>query len=322
MQKNDNPFLVSDAIEPPSDLGSASEAEEEPAQTIIWRQEALVVGPTPQKYGRVLGLFDASPAHLAPSPKRIKLSSPSKKRKSDTDLVLSAPSPARTSQTPQKTPSFLKRQASTLTLDDADVSSTSRLLFQPKCVSSLSAIIKQNRLWYDADTQDDDALDALREAEGEEMVLPDAQHTSSDEDADDAVTEETGKVRWKKKGLKRSRRRVVMRPQAPKATTAPALPSSDRPLGVDTDSDEEIGDEEVAAKQHQPTMDEEVPEWLEKENLEIRDKAEARKQEQQAANKTGRKPRAVSANYKSLKLRNTGAKGGSRFGRGRFGGRR
>jgi hypothetical protein len=318
-----NPFLEpSRTFDAPGDDSDVS-GEAEPAQTIIWREEALVVGPTPQKYGRILGLFDVSPAHLNLSPVKNNVASPSKKRKLDAQesVGLLVPSPSKLRVSPQKTPSFLKRQ-STMTFDDAAGSTTSRLLFQAKPTSSLSAIIQQNRQWYDADTQDDDALEALRAAEaGEDAVLP-VQDLSSEEDVAAQDTTDAGKVRWKKKGLKRSHRRVIMRPQAPKPS-APEPPSSDLPAdaGSCTESDEEINDEQVAAKQHQPTMDEEVPEWLEKESLAIKEKAEARKRQQEAA-QPKRKPRAAPANFKSLKLRNSGAKGGSRFGRGRFGGRR
>lgn len=226
-------------------------------ESIDWQEIDETIGPTPQKNGRLVGLFDGL------SPEKAERVSVTTKRAT------------KTVKSPLSTPSYLRRQ--TISLDDDE--GTSRLLFPALPKRGLSTLISELREMEDND--EDEGMHVLREME--------AAFPNVAQPVEEVIQVE--KVKWKKKGLKRSHRRVIMRP-AKHPSTAPI--DSEPP----EEDDEYINSEDEAAA----------------------DIAALGKSDGTVSKNTApaKRPAGISQNYKSLKLRNTGHKGG----RGKFGRRR
>ncbi|KAF4988299.1 hypothetical protein FGRMN_9850 [Fusarium graminum] len=316
------------------------------------------VGPTPQRDGRVLGLFDllvekelgtpdkkngsartgsarklnATPSKRSAtmddeedeklgrtpmsSSKRQRLNhfmTPLKNKDGDKDVV----TPSSVSKLQFDTPAFLKRN--TLPVldenDDFDAPAPLRLPRKP-FTRGLSEIVASLRK-VEEDNLDDE-LDALRDVENEEMgeskpktlfpskpnddILVDDSQTRAlplggfdDEGLYDSPVEENGQPArvYKKKGQKRTTRRVKMRPTLTKRPeNMTENPQSDVENDEPRDDGEEAGSdfEEVAEKKQKPAKKEGTV------------KKAARKVNELAH-----------ANFQRLKLRNHGAKGGPGF---------
>ncbi|GKT48469.1 DNA replication regulator SLD2 [Colletotrichum spaethianum] len=337
------------------------------------------IGPTPQRDGRVLGLFDlmverelgtpsrknrdlntsadartmttprkrATPtdeednARLGRTPmstsKRQMLDSFMTPLKNKDSEALDAKTPTTVSKLQFSTPSFLKRHTQPPpTKDDDFVAPPLRLPRKPM-VRGLSAIVASLRKVEEEHLDNDDDLDALREAEGEvvrpkappkprdEMLAADSQvHLPlggfDDEGLYDSPDEEQ-KGRdgmplrvYKKKGQKRTTRRVNMRPI-----------HSKRPSGPVEDGQEEEGDEEAVpetqANGAADDMQDELADVGSGSDAEFDESASKTKATKtKAAKKTekvGTVKKAVRkvnemahTNFRRLKLKNHGAKGG------------
>lgn len=299
-----------DVVFDPSTDDDTDEVEERRVigEAIDWRDEEVIIGPTPQKHGRVLGLFDnLSPEYAVPD----ESGGVSKMKDADNAVLFDRSLPKRPAQkakSPMKTPSFLRRQV--ISLDDEEGTKGPRLLFPAMPKRGLSTLI--NELREMEDNEEDEGMNVLREMETD---FPCITHENEKGDArtePEAEQLPVEKVKWQKKGLKRSHRRVIMRPSIKKKDGSA---SNTRQDDTDDDSDEYIRPEDEAADDLAALGEtKDVTEQIEvAENI-----AGAHKK----SSKSAKYPGGVSQNYKSLKLRNSGAKGGSRFGRGRFGGRR
>lgn len=348
--------------------------------SIAWGDSNDVMGPTPQKHGRFLGLFDClSPEEQVSStrdPASLTATSPGRtgKRKAhDTDGLDTPRTKKRSTRThvpsPAKTPTVLKRRTLALAHheydeddDNDDDKARPRLLFTQLPKRGLSVLISELRQMEDED--EDEGMNVLREMEsfGYPFNGTGTTHDGSNQvDFNDegggevdvqgaGEVEDTSKVKWKKKGLKRSHRRVIMRPQARKKASAvapaPGTGTADRTncdaggLGgneAGISDDEYINSEDEAAADIAAAGRPLVPSTgkttkgahaqVDMHDIKHSSGAAAQTQAQaqgkpQKRSGGGKKPAVVSQNYKSLKLRNSGAKGGNRFGRSRFGGRR
>ncbi|KAI3339148.1 DNA replication/checkpoint protein [Ustulina deusta] len=350
------------------------------------------IGPTPQKNGRVLGMFDLleedienqppngdvegknSRALATPSKKparemedsklgRTPMSSSKRnmlntfvtpsKRKGDNPL--GARTPSSVSKLHLVTPAFLRRAPMpTVDEDGQYMSPPAPLRLPPKPLGrSLSSVVADLRKLEEE--KFDDEMDALHEMENEtnlssvakptisaaktrlEILEPDSQAPQllggfDDEGLYDSPTEEA-KGRdgqplrvYKKKGQKRTTRRVNMRPTR---TKRPQTSTEDDVKGNTGDVD---GDEEVVPEtqfdpkkplEGLPEIDsdpdfaasEGEDEVSEKKELKKAAKAAKTEKKEGKVRKVARKVNELAhANFKRLKLRSTGSKGGPGFG--------
>ncbi|KAK2770799.1 DNA replication regulator sld2 [Colletotrichum kahawae] len=333
------------------------------------------IGPTPQRDGRVLGLFDLMVERELGTPSRKNGSlnttadsrpmttprkratpmdeeklgrtpmSTSKRQMLDSFMtplktkegaqVVDAKTPTTVSKLQFSTPSFLKRHTQPTPAESTDFAAPPLRLPRKPMVRGLSAIVASLRKVEEEQLDDD--LEALREAEGakpqpkappkpkEDLLAADSQvHLPlggfDDEGMYDSVDEEQvgrdGKPLriFKKKGQKRTTRRVNMKPTQVKRPSAPIegrggddeIVPETQANGVDDDFDE-LGDagsgsdfEEAAAKASSAKKTEKVG----------------------TVKKAVRKVNEMAhTNFRRLKLKNHGAKGGpgynSRFRRRR-----
>ncbi|KAI6844563.1 hypothetical protein KC315_g6844 [Hortaea werneckii] len=378
------------------ELVQEEEPDVEPTPAFI--RSAL--GPTPQKDGQVLGIFDL-PQSATPS-KRLSMpsiaesptakSSPSKRSAPPLD----SPGPKNLSTTPQSTskrrwldafagtplkrkheedgaqtpgtakrqystPSFLKRTSSLAPIEEEDGSGP--LFKKPRkgMVRSLSSLIQNLR--KQEEERMDDEWDILNDLEAEEQdpapsrpsnaskVLvedsqvqepsemplgPDRAPESEEEGGsgpEDGGIGPDGKPRkpWKKKGLKRQTRRVIMRPVMHRPKKAAELDT--------VNEEDEVGDQVVeetqlaaGASAREGRSDDDYDSGGEGEEASDSEAAVARKRGRQkdsdpqkdkqgkASNgekSTGKKISATAhANFRALKIKNKNSKAG---GRGRFG---
>ncbi|KAI9820856.1 MAG: DNA replication regulator sld2 [Thelocarpon impressellum] len=208
------------------------------------------IGPTPQKDGQVLGLFDlmsddehGSPAQPrtagglrtphktgttplragrtpASSGKRFLLDSfatPTGKRKAGEAFT-----PVRSvSKLQFSTPAFLRRDSQRAHLGSIDEGDVPPVCMPPKPpVRGLSSILANLRQMEDEALDDD--MDALREVENE---ATDANKEVEDDEASEQLGRDGKPLKvWTKKGQKRTTRRVIMRPAPSKPVAAAPIP--------------------------------------------------------------------------------------------------
>lgn len=263
----------------PPELSPVHEEEQTPAFI------RCALGPTPQKNGQILGIFDmlksATPSRPATAPVPVNDSAVAGTPSKPTAPTSSDPTLSRTPQSSSKrryleafagtplkrkrdendvgtpstakkqyaTPAFLRRSFPLAPIDeDATEPITAAPPFKKRSlVRSLSTIIQG--LKKQEEKRMDDEWDVLNELEGEEngesqpkvlvedsQVLdmplgPDQGPDQSDEETvvDPGALDANGRPRkvWKKKGLKRQTRRVIMRPVTHKAKKAAGLAEPD-----------------------------------------------------------------------------------------------
>ncbi|KAI1424191.1 DNA replication/checkpoint protein [Xylaria sp. FL1777] len=349
------------------------------------------IGPTPQKNGRILGMFDLLEENIENEPPTGDLegknpkaqATPSKRpasemegsklgrtpmssskrnmlntfmtpRKRREENPLGARTPSSVSKLHLATPAFLRRAPMPTVDEDGQYISPPAPLRLPKkpLGRSLSSVVAGLRKLEEE--KFDDEMDALREMENEtnssslvqptilaskappEILEPDTQAAQllggfDDEALYDSPTEEV-KGRdgqplrvYKKKGQKRTTRRVNMRPtraKRPQASKEDNVKGETREVDdneevvpetqfdpnkpieglpeVDSDSDSDFAASDA---------EDEGPEKKERKKATITEKKEGK------VHKVARKVNELAhANFKRLKLRNTGSKGGPGFG--------
>ncbi|KAI1817010.1 DNA replication/checkpoint protein [Poronia punctata] len=352
------------------------------------------IGPTPQKNGKILGLFDlleentenappngamagtniqATPSKEPPARLDFGRSpmTPSKRNtlnafmtprgRKDGDNPLGARTPSSVSKLHLSTPAFLRRAPLPPVDEDGCYKSPEPVRLPRKPLGrSLSSVVASLRKLEEEKL--DDELEALREMEEEEaegetcaakpaarqqkvaqdILEPDSQTNQllggfDDEGLYDSPTEE-GKGRdgqplrvYKKKGQKRTTRRVNMKPTRakrpdkqddgeggdgddeviPETQFDPNKPVEDM-AEVDSGSDFAASDAEDAEE------DDEAPTKKQSKTV---DKSASKDKKVKAVEKEGKVKKAARkvnelahANFKRLKLRNTGTKGGPGFG--------
>lgn len=340
-----------------------------------------IIGPTPNKDGRVMGLFDNVTSATPGSRKRNALAemdcniaqTPSRKVQA---LIPTSVSPYKPSRTPQSSgkrfmlDAFVATPSKRLCLD-AETPSSSRELRTPSLIRrrtddmaplaleaspmkiqpfarrtfgrSLSSMIRDMKQQQEKDM--DEELDLLHEIEAADAVnstsaptivkpienVTEAQFDAFEEEAmaaledlerqeqsaaDERHAEKSDPPRqvWKKKGLKRQTKRVVMRPVIRKS-------NSSRPH--DGLQEANVDDSHSSSDEEEPYVDQT---WSEK-NKDVQTQSECHaasgtsKPKEKAGKKAGTiNPNATAhANFRSLKIknRNSKAKGRGRFGRGR-----
>ncbi|KAI9892572.1 MAG: DNA replication regulator sld2 [Vezdaea aestivalis] len=354
------------------------------------------LGPTPQRDGKALGLFDL----LTPTPaKNDTQATPSKLRSTSTfgqkklaqpGRTPPKPKPSRSSNpvsqtpaTPQSThssqllitPAFLRRDSYRFTHDspfgpdkqaDSSIQNTSNyeVTDSPVLVRMPAAPPKRGLSYLLAGLRraQEEQLDEIEEAartadEGYEDVTsrakvmvadsqmplgPDGQAIEVEADEKekdkDGEGEDKGKKGWRKKGQKRTTRRVVIRPNRSKASVAQRddnaaeAEEGDGPAMEDKGSDEkQVGAKDDSKnRQHNDwaSSDDDMSDFLDDEaktpskKQKKPSKPESKPKDAEVAKgKKGPKkinPNANShANFKRLKLRNRGGGGGGRYGRRR-----
>jgi len=362
-----------------SEQVEGEEAEIEPTPAFI----RCALGPTPQKNGAVLGIFDMLPAETpskgeestAVATAALVSATPSKAMKrTPSDLELSRTPQSSSKQrfleafttTPLKrkreggdegrhtpstakrqyaTPAFLQRSFSLSRIDEAssDVAAAGPLT-KRGLVRSLSTIIRG--LKRQEEERMDDEWDILNELEAEErgekrpsldrqkVLVADSQAAEmplgpdqGDETAEDSGDDDPGALDangnprkvWKKKGLKRQTRRVIMRPVMHKAKKAAVEDGEgNQGTGVEIRSHGEAG--EIHAK-HESESDEEVeagPKRSKKQKvLGTRDsKLRDAKTDHDGGSKKKARPQVLNLCKLKIKNKNSKANGrGGRFGR-------
>ncbi|KAH6657978.1 DNA replication/checkpoint protein [Truncatella angustata] len=357
------------------------------------------IGPTPQRDGRVLGLFDLLDTNDENTPSRprqgdaslpdVQLhATPSKRRHTDTESesatklgrtpqssakrnmldsfmtplknrdgnILDAKSPSTAGKSLFATPAFLRRAQIAPTDENGKYVSPQPLRLPRKpLVRGLSSVVASLRQLEEEKLDDD--LEALRELEEEEGMGPPAQPTTRKDQPKEEILEpdsqghhllggfdnvndldsepETQLGRdgqplrvYKKKGQKRTTRKVNMRPTRAKRPeesleepgsrdeegNGEVVPETQfdttRTLGndelLDLGSDSEFDDDEDRPKKK--------PKVLKKSKPAPAKKADTTEKEN-PIKKAAKKVNALAhANFKRLKLRNTGSKGGPGFG--------
>jgi DNA replication regulator SLD2 len=350
------------------------------------------LGPTPQKDGHVLGLFDLLEQSASHAGDAIPIATTPRRSRTDDHGIRHTRTPASRSKrllldgfsTPLKnrdlndqdsktpssvsklvfsTPSFLRRAQLPTVNEDGDGPLSPQMVRVPRkpLVRGLSSMLAGLRKMED-DAADED-LEALHEMEmmeaggatnplhapipkvkvaepPEDILLADNQlgilGAFDDEAALDSEPEDSNLGRdgqplkvYKKKGQKRTTRRVNMKPSRPKPASRPSIPQNSSQL----DSEDEFS---------QPSHDQTIPETQPFDDLDTADFVDVRnfdsdtqseytaseggtryrrpnqeKKKSKSANKDGRVKTAArkvttlaNQNFKRLKLRNSGAKGG------------
>ncbi|KAH7081681.1 DNA replication and checkpoint protein-domain-containing protein [Paraphoma chrysanthemicola] len=343
------------------------------------------IGPTPQRDGIVLGLFDLLPAGT-PSKRRAVLANvelnvvqtPSR-RGQEAASETSLESRARGDRTPQSagkrfmlnqfvtpkkrrlddegtpsstarglaTPAFLRRGNILGAIDETDETTPRPAPWKRRGLGrSLSAMIQAMR--KDEDDKLDEEADIMREMEMEEagIVMPkkapvpeihveDSQTAmplgpdrglESDEDEDEQPElGPDGQPRraWKKKGLKRQTRRVIMRPNFTKSKPEPSLQVHD-----ESEDDEVVAETQATGDAADDIDSDDESDYASDASHTPRRRAKPKnkedeekdKSEEGTVKKAARKIKATAnANFRRLKIKSsTGAKGKPKFG-GKFG---
>ncbi|KAJ3939368.1 uncharacterized protein N0V96_010816 [Colletotrichum fioriniae] len=334
------------------------------------------IGPTPQRDGRVLGLFDLMVERELGTPSRKNMNintsadarvmttprkrgtpmdeeddakfgrtpmSTSKRQMLDSFMTplknkdipaADAKTPTTVSKLQFSTPSFLKRHTQPPPSKSDDFTAPPLRLPRKPLVRGLSAIVASLRKVEEDNLDNEDELEALREVEGEvvqpkvppkpkaDILAADSQVNlplgGFDDEAlyDSPDEEQVGRdgmpLRvYKKKGQKRTTRRSNMKPVHVKRPSAPA-----------EDEAQEEEDEEGAPKTRnsgdpEDDYDELAGSGSESEFDESAPKAKSKKKEEKKTEKVGAVKKAVRkvnamahTNFRRLKLKNHGAKGG------------
>ncbi|KAL5120966.1 regulatory particle non-ATPase [Pleosporales sp. CAS-2024a] len=350
-------------------------------------QGPSVIGPTPQRDGIVLGLFDMLPAGT-PSKRRAVLGdmelnvlqTPSRKAQ-DAASETSLESRARGERTPLSagkrfmlnqfvtpkkrkteeeegtptstarglaTPAFLRRGNILGAIEETDETTPRPAPWKRRGLGrSLSAMIQAMK--KDEDDKLDEEADIMRELEMEEAGIPmpankprvpqiqveDSQAAmplgpdrgleSEDGEEEEPELGPDGKPRrvYKKKGLKRQTRRVIMRPHSMKSKPRPVLQAQ-----VDSEEDEEKAAETQTNTEAIDGLesDDDVSDYASDMSHTPKTRRRQKKKKAEAPQEGGvktaaRKIKATAhANFRRLKIKSsTGAKGGAK---GKFGRRR
>ncbi|CAK3905653.1 Hypothetical predicted protein [Lecanosticta acicola] len=344
------------------------------------------LGPTPQKDGQVLGIFDID---SGPTPSKVEntatagldtvvAGTPSKaaaepidqrfsrtpqsvskryyldafagtplKRKRETEDVGTTSS----SKRKYATPSFLRRSFPLALIDEEDAESTaaSRPPFRKRgLVRSLSSIIQG--LKKQEEERMDDEWDVMNEIEEEEtrpqkkkvpkLLVGDSQATEmplgpdrapeSDDEDSSAGNENQTRKPWKKKGLKRQTRRVIMRPVFHKAKKAddleedeeeeeqavPETQPQDAPTRQADDAEDSELDADELAAEHEALSKDKLTKKKKQSKKDLKKKDD---KNDTAKTKTRKVNPEAHANFRKLKIKNKNSKAN---GRGRKFGRR
>ncbi|KAK1638915.1 DNA replication regulator SLD2 [Colletotrichum phormii] len=344
------------------------------------------IGPTPQRDGRVLGLFDLMVERElgTPSRKNMNINTSADARVMTTPRKRATPMdeeddakfgrtpmstgkrqmldsfmtplknkavPAADAKTPTtvsklqfSTPSFLKRHTQPPPSKSEDFAAPPLRLPRKPLVRGLSAIVASLRKVEEDNLDNEDELEALREAEGEVMQpkvhpKPKADILAADsrvnlplggfdEEAlyDSPDEEQVGRdgmpLRiFKKKGQKRTTRRSNMKPVHVKRPSAPAEEENQQ----EGDEEEEVvpktqnsGDpeddyDELAGSGSDSEFDESAPKAKSTKKKEEK-KTEKKTEKEGTVKKAVRKVNAMAhTNFRRLKLKNNGAKGGTGY---------
>ncbi|KAI0468174.1 DNA replication/checkpoint protein [Xylaria cf. heliscus] len=359
------------------------------ARTLFSPAMPTSIGPTPQKNGRILGMFDLlennenePPNDDAAAAKKSRVQATPSKRsagemedsklgrtpmsaskrnmlntfmtpsKRKDDNPLGARTPSSVSKLHLATPAFLRRAPMPTVNEDGEYLSPPAPLRLPRkpLGRSLSSVVAGLRKLEEEKLDDD--LEALHEMENEtgsssvpkpaipaskaplEILEPDSQGPQllggfDDEAQYDSPTEEARgrdgqplRV-YKKKGQKRTTRRVNMRPTRAKRPQAPMEDVARGDIGQDDVAKEVVAETQFDANkpiEGLPDIDSDS----DFNASDAEDEAPQRKQPKKTANtvkkegkiqKAARKVNELAhANFKRLKLRNTGSKGGPGFG--------
>ncbi|KAJ8122268.1 hypothetical protein ONZ43_g1494 [Nemania bipapillata] len=351
------------------------------------------IGPTPQKNGRILGMFDLldenteneppngdlagknSKVQVTPSKRqasemedfklgRTPMSSSKRNmlnafmtpRKRKEDNPLGARTPSSVSKLHLATPAFLRRAPlPTVDEDGQYMSPPAPLRLPPKPLGrSLSSVVADLRKLEEERL--DEELEALHEMENEanlpgvsrppvskaplEILEPDSQAPQllggfDDEALYDSPTEET-KGRdgqplriYKKKGQKRTTRRVNMKPTRAKRPQGAIENNAERETNEGDENDDVVPETQFDPNkplEGLPEVDsdsdfnasdaeDEAPEEKVPKKASKTDKAAPKTEKEGKVKKVARKVNELAhANFKRLKLRNTGSKGGPGFG--------
>lgn len=358
--------------------------EEEPTPACV----RMALGPTPQKDGAVLSIFDmlsAGTPSKGPSgifqapPEALVAGTPTKSKvpsSSDANLSRTPQSSSKryyldafagtplkrkrqedhgTPSTAKKlfaTPSFLQRHwpLSRINEDDEESKATGPQRKKRPLVRSLSTIIQG--LKKQEEQRMDDDWDVLNEIEAEErgetakpapakVFVEDSQaqeaemplgpdqgvESSEDEGGKDAgALDAEGKPRkvWKKKGLKRQTRRVIMRPVMRKSETAPGALGSGRKGEQSWDDAEVVEETQVPAPAGRLGEDSDFEDEAGRDDSQQsrHEKRPAKKQDAEKGKEKKTKAKKfrpeAHANYRKLKIKNKNSKAngrGGRFGR-------
>ncbi|KAJ4354983.1 regulatory particle non-ATPase [Ascochyta clinopodiicola] len=360
---------------------AAEEADAEPEY--LSPQGPAFIGPTPQRDGIVLGLFDNLTAET-PSKRRIifgeiepnifqtptknadvasEASLESRARGDRTPLSVSKRNLFNQFITPKKrkldeegtptsalkglaTPSFLRRDNALDRIEEADETTPRPAPWKRRGLGrSLSAMIQAMR--KDEDDRLDEEADIMRELEMEEEGIPaparqrasqvlveDSQvamplgpdrglESEEDEEEEEELGRD-GKPRkpWKKKGLKRQTRRVIMRPNAVKPKPVPQFQHDDK----DSDAEPTSIPETQAQANDDPALSEDddsdyasdVSHSAKKRKAPVEKGDKLVEKKEGVVEKVKRKISATAhANYQRLKIKGKGGNGGKP--RGRFG---
>ncbi|KAF9696582.1 hypothetical protein EKO04_005561 [Ascochyta lentis] len=356
-------------------------AEEEANATseYLSPQGPAFIGPTPQRDGIVLGLFDNLAAET-PSKRRIifgeiepnifqtpsknselasEASLESRARGERTPLSVSKRNLFNQFVTPKKrrldeegtpssalkglaTPAFLRRDNALNRIEEVDETTPRPAPWKRRGLGrSLSAMIQAMR--KDEDDRLDEEADIMRELEMEEegisaparprvsqvlvedsqVVMPLGPDRGLESEEDEEEEEELGRdgkprKAWKKKGLKRQTRRVIMRPNAVKPKPTPQLQHND-------EDDEPTSVPETQAQAESALSEDDDSDYASDVSHSAKKrKTQAKKAEKPVEKKEGvvekvkRKISATAhANYQRLKIKGKGGIGGKP--KGRFG---
>ncbi|CAO2654183.1 Nn.00g109160.m01.CDS01 [Neocucurbitaria sp. VM-36] len=344
---------------------------------ILSPQGPTVIGPTPQRDGIVLGLFDLLPAET-PSKKRAilgdvepnVLQTPSRKLQeaaSDTSLESRARgerTPLSTGKrfllnqfvTPKKrkldeegtptstirglaTPAFLRRDNVLSAIDEADETTPRPAPWKRRGLGrSLSAMIQAMK--KDEDDRLDEEADIMRELEMEEEGIPvpkkpkvpeilvedsqmamplgpDRGFESEEDSEEEPELGRDGKPRkmWKKKGLKRQTRRVIMRPNFAKPKPQPTVQVQDESKTEEAGVSETQAPANSARGDHDSDNDESD---YASDASHAPKKTDGPKKEGVVKTAARKIKATANANYRRLKIKGKGGNGG----KGKFGRRR
>ena len=213
-------FMLSQFFATPSAVRYASVAEAHGDPTPL---RSRVLGPSPTKATTQERAKDATPPYLRRSysfKDRLLSASSNPSRDNSSDVDASSPSSVRVG--PRRVSGKLVK-------------------FMPKPLSEIAAEMRKQERKQQDEMHDDD-LDAMRDMENEEAgVIVGDRHPLVNTPAEDEVEGAPRKV-WKKKGQKRSTRRVIMRPSRLKSSEKQKTTTSHR---EPEDEDEPVSDKKM-----------------------------------------------------------------------------
>jgi DNA replication and checkpoint protein len=280
--------------------------------------------PTPLR-NRVLGL---SPAK-APQQERASDATPAYLRRSYSfkDRLLSAssnPSRDNSSEVDASSPSSVRNGPWGV--------SGRQVRFKPKPLSQIAAEMRKRE-----DEMHDDDLDAMRELEDADVGVLVGDSLSPSNTAGQNIAEQAPQGVWKKKGQKRTTRRVIMRPSTVKTRDKPASQDDAKGIdakevsedeghanpNVDDDDDDDLFNDLENDLNDQSEDGEDAVRPTKKSKTKEKDSnplGKPRKPAEEPEKKRTYNPNATShQNFRSLKIKNKNSKAKGRSGRGRFG---